>query len=99
MQNTTIQNNQLLFGYPVIWAALASLAIAFLVLAPIFFLYYRDYISTEVTAWATAGVFVAAMIYDYLLLFHCLLLFLIKRNDRDACHDDDPAPPRCCSSG
>ena len=89
MQNTTTQNNKLLFSYPVLWvslASLASLAVALLILAPIFLLYYRDYISTEVTVWATLGVFVAAVIYDY------FLLFLIKRNDRDACHDDDPAP-------
>jgi len=43
-------------------------------------LYYRGYISGEVTIWATLGVFIAAAIYDF------ILLFLIKRSERGVSH-------------
>ncbi len=85
MQTTTTKNNKRIFSYPVLWvslASLASLAVALLMLAPIFLLYYMGYISTGVTAWTTLGVFVLAVIYDD------FLLCIIKKNTGDACRPD-----------
>jgi len=83
MKNTTTQNNKLLFGYPMLWislTSLVSLAVALFILSPVFLLYFFDHISTEVTAWAALGVIVSAAIFGN------FLLFLIKRNDRNASH-------------
>ena len=91
MRNSTTHNNQQLFGCPVLMLGLTSLAIALLILAPILFFHYSDHISTEATAWAIIGLFSATVFYEYLLLFHCLLLFLIKRGDWTDCNDDNPA--------
>jgi len=86
MPTITTRNNKRFFNYPVLWvslASLASLAVALLILAPIFLLYHMNYISIWVTVWTTLGVFVAAIVYDD------ILLCLIKRSNRDACHHDD----------
>lgn len=85
MQTITTKNNKRIFNYPVLWvslASLASLAVALLMLAPIFLLYYMGYISTGLTAWTTLGVFVLAVIYDD------FLLCMIKKNDSGACRAD-----------
>lgn len=74
------------FCCPVLWVSLTSLvslAVALFILAPIYFLYYMNYISMGVVIWVTLGVFVAALFYDY------LLLFLINRNDRNTRHEND----------
>jgi hypothetical protein len=86
MRNTTIQNSKFPFCCPVLWVSLtslASMAVALFILAPIILLYYEGYISTEATVWAALGVFVAAVIYDY------FLLFLINRNDKNTGHHSD----------
>jgi len=76
----TIQNSRPSFGCAVLWVVQASLVIIFLILVPVCLFYYRDYISAEATAGAASFMFVMAVIYGYLLLFHYLLLSLIKRS-------------------
>jgi len=85
MHNITIQNKRFPFCCPVLWVSLTSLAtlvVSLLVLTPIYLLYFRNHISTEVTLWATLGVFVAAVFYDF------LLLFLINKNNRNSSHQN-----------
>jgi len=80
--NNATENNKFPSCCPVLWVSitsLASLAVAVYVLIPVILLYYHDYISTEVTVWIALGVLVAAVTYDY------FLLFLINRNDKDTC--------------
>ena len=83
MENDTAPKNRLPLSFFVIWGGSALLAMVLFTLAPVLLLYHKVYITSELAIWAESGLFVVAVIYGYLLLFHCLLLLLIKRSDRE----------------
>ena len=80
MQNTTTQNSKLPFSCRMLCVSLGGASI---MLTLIFSLYYVDYISTEVAAWATVGVFVMAAVYESFLL-SLVAMYMLKRLKEDA---------------